>query len=64
MTSTMMAPISALAMEPRPPPSELPPTTAAVMARISWLRPVPGPAPDRRQAMRKPASPQHRPETT
>ena len=33
MTSTMMAPISALTIEPRPPPRLLPPSSAAVSAR-------------------------------
>ena len=56
MTSTMMAPMTPLATEPRPPPSELPPTTAAVSARISRPCPVPGPAPESREAKRKPAT--------
>ena len=64
MTSTMIAPIAPLAIEPRPPPRLLPPTTAAVSAMISRLRPVPGPAPLRRQAIRKPARPLQKPEMT
>ncbi len=37
MTRTMMAPIRPLTIEPRPPPRLLPPTTAAVSAKISEI---------------------------
>ena len=51
MISTMMAPMTALATEPRPPPRLLPPSTAAVSAVISRPTPVSEPAPPSRAAI-------------
>ena len=50
MMSTMTAPSSALATEPRPPPRLLPPSTAAVSAVTSRPTPVLAPAEARREA--------------
>ena len=46
----MIAPISALPTEPRPPPTLLPPISAAVTAVSSRPIPVSGPAPESRAA--------------
>ena len=47
---TMIAPIRALPTEPRPPPTLLPPISAAVTAVSSRPMPVSGPAPESRAA--------------
>ena len=56
MMSTMSAPITALATEPRPPPSELPPSTAAVSAVNLEADAGVGAGAAERAANRKPAS--------
>ena len=56
MIITVIAPMIALAAEPRPPPRLLPPSTAAVSAVISRPTPVSAPAPPSRDAKRSPAS--------
>ena len=61
---TMIVPIKALPIEPRPPPTLLPPISAAVTAVSSRPMPVSGPAPDSRDAYRIPASAERTPETT
>ncbi len=53
---TSRAPMTALATDPRPPPSELPPSTAAVRADTSRPTPVSAPVLPMRAAKRKPAS--------
>ena len=51
----MTVPSTALATEPRPPPSELPPSTTAVSAVISRPTPVSEPVLPSRAALKKPA---------
>ena len=64
MIMTMMAPKTAFAAEPRPPPRLFPPRTAAVRAVISSPTPVSEPAPPSLAAKRKPASAARMPDTT
>ena len=51
----MTVPSTALATEPRPPPSELPPSTTAVSAVISMPTPVSDPVLPSRAALKNPA---------